>query len=295
MLEELIYKHLSGRQEITDKLAQYRKTAAVFNQTAPPDVDEGWDKGQYPRVVYNLNANSDVERKVAGTLQVDVYVQNGEGNPENFAAIIKASLDGYFFSDENKTYSMQWESTQYLTMANEPITAASVLFSFLEYPSQLTGNERDPIGIINAFTKELYPNARVIGNDDISGAWVPSNTSPAVFWRYGERVLDEKLSRWGADFYKLTVYGHVIAPGTEIMNTMARGIIYELYCCKILQFPDRSWMRVDWDNRFRINADIRRDGQIEIKVTYCERQSEKPAEMMNYINTSHKGAMKNGE
>ena len=285
MLEEIIYNHLCSRQELTELLTKYSNTAAIFNQFAPPDTDEGWGAEQYPRLVFSLNANADVERRIAGTLQLDVYVKNGTLSPENIAAVVKPSVDGYFFSDENNTYSMQWEATQYTAEADEPVTVISVLFSFLEYPSQLTTEEggRDPIGVLNAFTKELYPNARIIAHDEITGAWMPSNTSPAIYWRHGERKTDEKMSGWAADFYEVTLYGHVIAPDMVVQNTIARTIIYELNQRRALEFPDGSWMRVDWDTKYRINADIRRDGQLEIKATYCEERRVPDSELLTKI------------
>ena len=75
-MDEVIYKYLTKNTEITDLLAKYADTPAIFNREAPAAIDENWNDGQtqYPRIIFGLDMQDDPEREISGTLTLDVYI-----------------------------------------------------------------------------------------------------------------------------------------------------------------------------------------------------------------------------
>ena len=279
MLSELIYNHLITSEVFNEKLAKYNDRPAVFNQRAPDDMTQDWEK-QLPRIVFRINMNTDPERKESGTLQVFVYSLN-TAMAEDLGIEVRNMLDGYFFSENTDTYSVQWDNTGYLTEPDSPICTTAAVFRILAFPSQLTGAIRDPALALCRFTKDIMPNAFIIGYDTLPNVW-RAEDNPAVYWRIGERSVDTELSVYAATFFNVQINGHVFSGDTSVKNSAVQTIIFELNREKALKFNDGSWIRVDWDNRANINADEYRVGQIANRSLYCE-QTKEDYETMNDI------------
>ena len=98
MFEEILNNHLRKCSDITSYLTKYDDEPAIFNQTAPDDMSDLWnDNVQYGRIVFFANMQSDTERKISGTVEIDVYLQD-TSEIEAIAETVKTNVDGFFFS-----------------------------------------------------------------------------------------------------------------------------------------------------------------------------------------------------
>lgn len=157
MFEEILNNHLRKCSDITSYLTKYDDEPAIFNQTAPDDMSDLWnDNVQYGRIVFFANMQSDTERKISGTVEIDVYLQD-TSEIEAIAETVKTNVDGYFFSGKSETTILaKWNSTRYVDVADKKITVAAVLFTLLAFPNQQTC-EPDPIKLVNEWTRKLLP------------------------------------------------------------------------------------------------------------------------------------------
>ena len=73
LLEELVYKRLSGSEKLAGQLATFNGLPAVFSPGPPDNSQEGWcGMAQYPKVIYNFDMQANNERHSAGTLSVSL-------------------------------------------------------------------------------------------------------------------------------------------------------------------------------------------------------------------------------
>ena len=120
MFEEILNNHLRKCSDITSYLTKYDDEPAIFNQTAPDDMSDLWnDNVQYGRIVFFENMQSDTERKISGTVEIDVYLQD-TSEIEAIAETVKTNVDGYFFSGKSETTILaKWNSTRYVDVADK--------------------------------------------------------------------------------------------------------------------------------------------------------------------------------
>lgn len=165
-------------------MASYGDYLAVFNTSAPDDMDEEWGCSQFPRCVFKLNMQADAERKISGRLYIDVMCENDTESvrPEELEAIVRSAVDGCFFSTPEMTISAQWSTSEDFTEKDSKVAGFTLIFDVLAYPVQET-EYPDPVLAVNLWMITLYPDAYVIGIDDLPEAWKPSYESPALYCR----------------------------------------------------------------------------------------------------------------
>lgn len=275
MIEEALYKHLQSQTDILGPyLATHNGKMAIFNQEAPTDEDEGWaNESQYGRIVFALDLSEDTQRGYSGTLAVDICCEKGQQVPEEMEPIVRALIDGYFFTTAGMTLAAQWSASNYFTEPTEKVIGVTLTFGLLAFPKQTT-NDPDPIALFNSWTrneleKVLGKKIRIIGYDEAEEAWKPSNNAPAIYWRL-ETIAP---CGWIPDTYNCNwqtavVYGHILA-GDKAGNTaIARQIDNILTLKRRLIFEDKSPLMVDRNIRVNLGNDQHRVGQITIDATY---------------------------
>lgn len=284
MFEELLYSHLIGCGDLTRFLTSYNDEPAVFNQKVPDDKDNLWDSNvQYGRAVFYVNMQSDAERKISGTVEIDVHLHDAS-KIETIAEMVKKCVDGYFFSGKSETVFAKWNSTRYVDVADKKITVAAVLFTLIAFPNQLTG-EPDPIKLVNEWTRELLPDVKLIGYDtDLPAVWKPTEDSPAVYWRKAKVYPCERIpSVYAGDWYTAQMYAHIFTVDIDVSNALATMMCIKLNQRKILKFSDGTWMRIDNNNQIQPGADELRVGQLSVESDYCVLRPKPKSELLKNI------------
>jgi len=281
MIEQAVYQHLLKRTELTSRLTAYAGKPAIFYQKAPPDTDPLWNPGgQYGRVVFAIDEEGDPARSVGGRLFVDVFCEA----PETLEKLVRASLHGYFFTQNNCTTAAQWEDSRYFTPTDDPqISGVTLTFSLLAFPLLTTKNP-DVITRLNDWTAQTFPKIAVIGRSDLSEAWKPDAEKAAVYWR----VKSVALAGWIPDAYQTiwrsaTVKGHIFAENIHAAGVVAQEIVQALYRARRLMKPRESQIMVERNNTIDVGADALREGQITIEATYGQIVLPPQAPPLNHI------------
>lgn len=270
MFEELLHSYLIQCSELTECLTAYNDTPAVFNQKAPDDEDRLWGtKTQYDRLVFYADMQADTERKISGTLEIDVHMTSTDGL-ERMSELVKRLVDGYFFSGENETIFVKWDSTRTVDVPIKKVTVVAVLFSLIAFPCQLTV-EPDPIRVINEWTRSLIPAVKLIGYDkDLPAVWKPTAETPAVYWRNAKIYPCERIpSTYAGNWYTAQMYAHIFTIDKSAANDLAMVMCQRLNLKKVLKFNDGTWMRIDNKNQVQFGADELRIGQLSVEGDYC--------------------------
>lgn len=276
MIDVQVRQHLIKQSELEPYLTKYAGDTAVFYQEAPDDQDEFWATGsQYGRIVFYIDMQDDPQRNISGTMGVDLYCEKGTTQlPEMIEPLLKAALDGYFFSNEHVTISASWRNTQLFSEPTKNVIGATLTFDLMDFPNQQT-TDPDPIALINDWSVSDLPtilgvkDIRVIGRDKLPAAWKPTNELPAIYWRLG----DIRKCEWIPDTYNCswqtaTLWGHVMAPDNATATKIARLISNTLTIKKRLIFEDLAPLMIDRNIQIYPANDALKLGQIKLDGTY---------------------------
>lgn len=269
MFEQVLYDHLVQNTADIGCLATYNGLPAVFNREAPADTDTGWDGAQYGRLIFTVSMQGSYERIVDGTLTVDLILKDGEPVPEDVAPQINDLIDGYFFTDEYRTIAAQWFATNYLYGADEQQNGIRLTYRILAFPLQRSA-EPDFISLVNSYTKEILPDACVIGLDTMAApAWRPAPETPSVYWRCSEiRPCDWIPSNYACTWQTAICHAHISAVDLETERNTARKIVNSFDMKRSLRFPDNTVLRIDRNVSVAAGADPLGQGQVRAELTY---------------------------
>ena len=271
MIANALYKHLIKNEKLKDLLSSYQGTPAVFHQMAPLDNDKGWDKkDHYANAIYNIDTTAEAERKIAGTLGIDVVCSTQSATPEEITATLKECINGYFFkSDEGDTISAMWERADaFTTEPDNKVFGNSLSFSLLAFPNQITADP-DPVSLMNDWIKEIYPHITVIGKDETDEVWKPTDKNPAVYWKL--RTVgpsSSMISNYHCTWVGCALQLHIISPSVSVRNTVLKDIVNRLTAAQRVLFPqDRSPFHIE---RLAVTAgaDPVRTGQLTLTGSY---------------------------
>lgn len=268
-MEEIIYNYLCDSEELTGKLTTWSDSPAIFQTKAPDDKDEDWGKTQYPRLIFDLDMQADAERKVSGQLMIDVMCEDKSDSIwiEELETIVKATVDGCFFSNSELTISTQWRNSAQFEQGDDNVIGYTLVFDVLAYPNQLT-TDPDPIAATNLWIKTLYANANVIGKDALPQTWKPTDESPAIYcslFRMGESP--RLKSTYSVDWISAEIHIFIMAPSENVRATISKQIIQLLTHATRIILSDGSPMLIDRTN-VNLAADPLRTGQIVVNATY---------------------------
>lgn len=226
-IEESVGLRLTSYEPLVKNLAKYAGNPAVFNQNAPGDNEPYWDGPQYPRIIYAIDMKADQERKTAGVMQVDLFCDNAQTEPENFVPDIKRCLTNLIVKPDGFShYAFAWSTTEYFTIeqgnvdtVRARIDGATLRFDILEYSCQLTFNP-DPADAMQRFLKYCAPESVVIGKDRVDTFFEPAVEQPAFFARIASYETDHQTHALTWMNCKIAV--HVIAPTPEARSWWTR-------------------------------------------------------------------------
>ena len=269
MIEQSLYEHLKGREDLAKFLTTYNCAPAVFNQEAPADMDEGWGCGsQYGRVIFSVDIQGDPARTMGGLLTVDVLCKENEQYPEDVEPVIRNAIHGYFFSSGTFTVAAQWKNSSYFTQPTDQVAGCTVTFDLLAFP-MLTTTEPDVIERINEWTAAIE-GLHVINYDELPGpAWKPEGDQTAVYWR----LMQEAPARWIPDTFQTiwrtaTIKCHIFSADIATATKVADDLDVRLYTAKRLTRPGETPIMVNRNNTLDFGADPLRTGQLTVEATY---------------------------
>lgn len=269
MIEQSLYEHLKGREDLAKFLTTYNCAPAVFNQEAPADMDEGWGCGsQYGRVIFSVDIQGDPARTMGGLLTVDVLCKENEQYPEDVEPVIRNAIHGYFFSSGTFTVAAQWKNSSYFTQPTDQVAGCTVTFDLLAFP-MLTTTEPDVIERINEWTAAIE-GLHVINYDKLPGpAWKPEGNQTAVYWR----LMQEAPARWIPDTFQTiwrtaTIKCHIFSADIATATKVADDLDVRLYTAKRLTRPGETPIMANRNNTLDFGADPLRTGQLTVEATY---------------------------
>lgn len=292
MIVNALDKHLINNEQLKKLLSSYQGLPAVFQTMAPLDDDKNWDSAvHYANAVYNIDTSSEAERKIAGTLGIDVVCSLQSASPEDITAALKDCISGYFFkSDEGDTISAMWERADaFTTEPDNKLFGNSLTFSLLAFPKQTTA-EPDPVNLMNNWVKEIYPNITVIGMDETADVWKPTDKNPAVYWKLRTMGPSSSMvSTYHCTWVNSSLQLHVIAPSSSVRNTVLQDITNRLSAAQRIIFPqDRSPFHIE---RIAVTAgaDPVRVGQMTLTGSYGILRSYPETQKLNNPVINEKG------
>lgn len=285
MIAQSIYQHLVKQAALEPFLATYNGKLAIFNQEAPDDQDRGWDGSQYGRIMFSIDMQDDPERNVSGVMAVDVICRNGKQVPEDIEPVVRDLIDGYFFSDEIETVAVQWSASNYFDEIKERICGVTLSFDILAFPQQQTF-EPDPISCLNDWTKQVVPDATIIGKDTLQPVYKPLTQNPAIYWRLVQIGPCNYIGdTWSCSWRTASIQAHIMAPDINTMEVISRSIEAYMANAKCILLADKSPLRIDRISTIP-GSDPLRQGQLSVEATFGTMRTEKPVLKMNHINVN---------
>ena len=267
MIEEVLYPYLCESEQLTSLLAKHNEEPAIFQQIAPADTDKGWDGIQFARIVYDIDKTGNVERKISGTLYMDVMCSDQSVPPEDIEKVLKELIDGYFFVVDGMTYAAKWErSDSFKTEPNHKVFGITVTFSLLAFPQQNTGIP-DSVALMNTWTAAFFPNATIINVSATQKVFKPTNENPAIYWSF--RGLGESpiSSIYHCTWRQTNLNMHVMAPSTNVQNSLVQQVNNALAFKSRIMFEDGTQFMLH-SVTANTASDPMRDGQLTLQGSY---------------------------
>jgi hypothetical protein len=276
MFEELLKNQIRGDVCLAGMLTTYKGKPAFFFQKAPQDTDRDWDRGAFPRMDYNTNNRYDPERKVSGSLDINIWCTNEcSYMPEDIDTRLVELVGGTFYRDGvrdiicatwNRSDSFAFEQPSSIGGNTAPeVFGITTVFDLLEFPAQITFDP-DPIQGLNNWTRENFPEMTVINLDEQPPVWKPSDHNPAIYWRFEGTTVTDRQS-YAVTWYNGTFAAHVIAATVTERNKWTKAIIERLRLHGEVLLTDGSPMFAK-QIQVRHNADPLREGQLLMAGQY---------------------------
>ena len=211
-LSKMLFQRLVGDARLSELLAKYNNRSAVFYQRPPSDGDSEWGPVQYPRIDYNVDLQENPARNTSGVLTLNVTCDvQVTCEPEDIEARLRELFHTAFAPTDDYVYCLAWQRSDAFeirtredqTVRNYGVT---VVFDLVACPPQITVYP-DPIKGMNTWTKEVLPDAIVIGIDEISDWLIPTREKPVVYWRIASQ--GKATQHFTHTWLDITIEGHV--------------------------------------------------------------------------------------
>lgn len=278
-IRRLIYEQVVGDAQIAGMLAVYNGAPAFFYQKSPSDSRKGWGEFRYPRVDFNIDMRHDPERKTAGTLSVNIWVTAecavaGELDPDReIEKRLMELISGAFYTGPDRvSVCAKWErsdefvyegSAQHDT--HPEVYGLTVVFELMEFPEQITASP-DPVQGLNEWTKRYFGPVAVIAYEDMPPIWKPSDSHPAVYWRF-EGVSGPQSQSYSVAWHTGVFAAHVIAGSVPGRNKWIKAMAERIQAEGEVVLPDSSPMFIHRAS-VRHGSDPLREGQLELTGRY---------------------------
>lgn len=267
MIEEVLNAYLCESEQLASLVTTHDGEPAIFHQIAPSDTDDAWSGLQFPRIVYDIDKTGNVERKISGTLYMDVMCSDQSEGPEDIEKVLKELIDGYFFVVDGMTYAAKWErSDSFKTEPNNKVFGITVTFSLLAFPRQNTGSP-DSVALMNAWTAAFFPNATIINVSATKKVFKPTDENPAIYWSFRGLGESPVSSIYHCTWRQTNLNMHVMAPSTNVQNSLVQQVNNALAFKSRIMFKDGTQFML---HNVATNAasDPIRDGQLTLQGSY---------------------------
>jgi hypothetical protein len=218
-LEDLIYRRLIERTELTEKLARFEDVPAIFYQSAPGDQADGWkNKKQYPRLDFIVDMQANPERQSSGLMTLNIWCNETGTPPEEIEPEVRNALCDVFMQPAGHSpYCLAWARSDGFEVSNNTIkgshvTGITVLFDVLAFPNQET-TDPDPVLAMNQFVREWEPAAVMIGADALPDYFTAEVRRPAFYFRLATLGLERETNT--VAWMNASIAGHIFAPTAE--------------------------------------------------------------------------------
>lgn len=287
-LVSLVYDRLKNYEPLTALLCEYAELPAVFYQNAPDDQQSAWGgKTQYPRVIFDIDEQANMERKSSGTLIVEVFCDRVGTEPEQIEPIIRECLKDLLIKPHGSfPYCFSWARTDAFVVksiheggtAQRAAIGQEIRFDMLEYPKQDT-TDPDPVAALCAFLLDQYPDVCIVGISPMGNFTKATEDNPVVYCRL-ESIETDSITNTVA-WMDARIAIHIICSQSEMRLRIAADIQNLLLWSSEIIMLDGSPMRP-----LRVNlsntADYLKEGQISGVFHYgVLRWMRKPHRIMN--------------
>lgn len=291
MVEDLIYKALTGITKLTTLLATHNQRPAIFYQNAPHDRDSLWGVLQYPRMDYTVDWQYNAERKTAGNLAINVWCLNNQAHsPENIEPIIRTGLSELFLTEGTDTFAILWARSDLFEAGGgqEPqVQGVTLSFDLLAFPSLLKG-VNDPLEGVSMWFKQFLPTASIIGLDGLPSVLKATDEKPIIYCRL---LSDTNVMRnsYAVAWISVTIAIHVFTGSMQFRQVKCREIVHTLALKGEIDLMDGSPMLLK-QVTMNTSYDPLRQGQITLSGEYGELYVPVAAPVMNHANVTRKGS-----
>ena len=289
-LYELIWKRLSHDEKAVDGLALFGGRPAVFVDEAPSDEAAGWGGvSNYPRIVFHVDLSANAERKCQGTMVLSMFAEAGSSFDfeKEMKAVLSCLCNVLLTPEGENPYCLAWNRSDGFTMEGTNICGQEMQFDILEYPSQET-TDPDPVEALNAYLKEIFPEALVLWHDRIGQEEPVTKQRPIFYCRLERDVEDQSRSTFAVAWMECTISIHVFFTSHGLRGKYARSISNRLAMDGEYDMLDRSPFFVSAAT-LTFGADYLRNGQISVSGRYgILRQTEKKKRLRE-IETDYQG------
>lgn len=275
-LEELIYQQLIFDPVMVEKLTTFGGKPAVFEISVPPDTDKGWIKNkQYPRIAYSVDKQENPERKVNGTMVLDIATQ---GDIEVLEERAREILSNVFFETSDGTYALVWNQSPVFE-EEDNVIGVTMTFDLFAFPSQMTTTP-DPVAGMISRTATIWPSAYLFDSSQ-GPVWKPTVDSPAVYWRVTSLARETPTN--AVIWISVTIQGHIFAPNSSDRIKLLRALVENLSIQDRVNLSDDSPLFIQ-----NISADSGKDplreGQITLNARYGILRTKPSAPELTNIN-----------
>lgn len=280
MIEEPLYQYLCESEQLTSLLTRFQGIPAIFQQIAPKDTDKEWDGKQFARVVYDIDKTGDDERKISGTLYIDVMSSDTSTPPEDIEKVLKELVDGHFFVVDGMTYAARWETTDsFNAESNNKVYGCTLSFSLVAFPVQLS-SDPDTVALMNSWTAAMFPEAIIINVTDTEQVFMPTDKKPAIYWSH--QGLSESPIKMGyaCTWLQSNLSMHVMAPSESTRAAIIKTATAELSEKTRVLFPDKKQFMI---HRLMVNltANPIRAGQLTVQGSFPLLRKSAPTKPLN--------------
>lgn len=264
-LYELIRKCLSDNREVTKGLALFDHAPAVFTPEAPPPEHQGWNgQDPYPRIVFQVDMGADEEGKCQGSVALTLSAgQGGEFDLNAAALAVGKCLCGVVLTpDEERACCLGWNQGRGPS-ADAGGGSIKLRFDILEYHSQET-MDPDPVEAVNAYLKEMYPEAMVMHHDPM-GQVEELSARPVFYCSLQSDSAD--YSTMAVAYMDCIISIHVFSTSAGQRAKYSRAIARELELQGGLDMSDGSPLMITSVSLSR-SGDYLRTGQVQVGGRY---------------------------
>ena len=269
-LEDLIYKWMTGKEEIAGQMSAYDQGPAIFMQSAPSDTQQEWRRCiQYHRIVYAVDMSADIERKSSGVLHIDLYCDAAGTLPEMIEPHIRAAFKDLVMKPAGGSpYCFVWSRREGFEIesnnSDKRIIGYGLVFDILEYPNQIT-TDPDPVEAMNYALKSAFPDLRILWHDEIDEFTVATNEHPIVYVRAVNHSVDHMT--YALTWMNCLISIHVICPEADARLKWTRTISTFLSVAGETKMLDGSLI-LFMGHTVRNVTDYLINGQIELNALY---------------------------